>query len=206
MTTRIHVSALIAATLLVIPTVGKAQEEGTVTQVIDLRTAAGAAAVNATWRVGDVKLVEVEFKYRDGSTSKGLDIEPRAMAPDFDDSKWEQIEPTGTTKGRGAGKICFVWYRLRVTMPDDVAGKTVTFVTTVDDYGEVWVDGMMPYKEGQSGGTIIAGFNAPNRVVLPDPKPGKTYLIAIFGINGPISVAPTNRIFLREARLEFKAP
>ena len=58
-------------------------------------------------------------------------------------------------------------------------------------------------KEGQRGGNVVAGFNAPNVVELKDPKPGKTYQIAIFGINGPISVSPINRIFLREAALEI---
>ena len=76
------------------------------------------------------------------------------------------------------------------------------FVTTVDDYGEVCVDGNLPRKVGQSGGSIVAGFNAPNRVALPGAKAGKTYQIAIFGINGPISAAPGNWIFLRDTYLE----
>ena len=42
----------------------------------------------------------------------------------------------------------------------------------------------------------MAGFNAPNRVELKDPKPGKVYQIAVFAINGPISAAPSNWLFL----------
>ena len=44
----------------------------------------------------------------------------------------------------------------------------------------------------------------PNRVVLSDDvQPGDQFQIAIFGINGPISVAPANTVWFREARLEF---
>jgi hypothetical protein len=47
-------------------------------------------------------------------------------------------------------------------------------------------------------------FNMPNRVVLTtSAKAGDKFEIAIFGINGPISVAPPNFIWFREARVEF---
>ena len=88
-------------------------------------------------------------------------------------------------------------------MPEGVEGKTVTFSTTVDDYGEVWVDGQLPRKVGQVGGNIVAGFNTPNVVELKDPKPGKVYHLAIFGINGPISAMPENYIFLGPTYLEI---
>ncbi|HEU5115053.1 MAG TPA: hypothetical protein VFT74_00100, partial [Isosphaeraceae bacterium] len=151
----------------------------------------------------DVKIVEAENR-SGNETLHTYDYEPKAQKPDYDDSEWEVIEPTSLGQRRSGGKVCFCWYRLRVTLPEDFKGKSVTFVTTVDDYGEVWVDGKLPYKGGQSGGAIVAGFNAPNRVPLPEPKAGKTYSIAIFGINGPISVAPGNRIFLSKAVLEVE--
>jgi hypothetical protein len=34
-------------------------------------------------------------------------------------------------------------------------------------------------------------------------KPGDKFQIAIFGINGPISVAPANAVFVRDAKLEL---
>jgi hypothetical protein len=44
----------------------------------------------------------------------------------------------------------------------------------------------------------------PNRLVLSTGlKPGDKFLIAIFGINGPISMAPANAVFVREAKLEL---
>jgi len=170
---------------------------------IDLRTVKGVKSVKGEWRYAPVKLVEKDEKGQDGSTVHTTNIEPRAEAPDFDDSSWELVAPTSLKDPRGPGRLCFAWYRTKVTLPDGVEGKTVTFVTTVDDYGEIWVDGKLPYTVGQRGGNVVTGFNAPNRVELADPKPGKTYQIAVFGINGPISVGPINRIFLKETFLEI---
>lgn len=76
-------------------------------------------------------------------------------------------------------------------------------MTTVDDYGEVWLDGKLDRKPGMTGGQVVAGFNTPNRVELKDAKPGRTYAIAIFGINGPISATPGNWIFLGDTYLEL---
>jgi hypothetical protein len=89
----------------------------------------------------------------------------------------------------------------------DVHGSTVVFEVVVDDYAEVWVNGELPHTLGDSGGHVAAGFNAPNRVVLTrDARPGATYTIAVFGINGPISASPRNYIWVRTATLDFYAP
>jgi hypothetical protein len=173
-------------------------------RTIDLGTKEGLAEVKGTWRWHDVKLVPATNKAQDGRELETLDYEPKAMAADYDDSAWEVLDPTTLGERRSAGKVCFCWYRLEVTLPEGVAGKKVWFETVVDDYGEVWVDGKLPFGVGQRGGNVVAGFNASNRVGLPDPAPGKTYEIAIFAINGPISLAPTNRIFLRGAKLEIE--
>ena len=170
---------------------------------IDLRTPEGVAKVNGEWRWHDVKLIPAENQ-SDGQTFDTYDYEPKAKGPEFDDSAWEKVDPKTLGDRRSAGKICFCWYRIKVTLPEGVEGKKVSFVTTVDDYGEVWVDGKLPYSVGQVGGPIVAGFNAPNKVSLPDPKPGKTYQLAIFAINGPVSIVPTNRIFLRDTFLEIE--
>ena len=48
------------------------------------------------------------------------------------------------------------------------------------------------------------GLQHAKRVVLTtSAKAGDKFEIAIFGINGPISVAPPNFIWFREARIEF---
>lgn len=183
---------------------GAAQASADETKKIDLRTTGGVEQVKGQWKYHDVKIVEVDTKAPDGHAIKTYNIDPRAEKPEFDDSQWPVVDPTTLANPRGGGQVCFAWYRLKLTLPEGVSGKTVSFVTTVDDYGEVWVDGKINYGVGQSGGAIVAGFNAANRVELKDPRPGKTYSIAVFGINGPISVVPSNRIFLRDTFLEIK--
>jgi gluconolactonase len=170
---------------------------------IDLRTRAGTESVHGQWRYHDVKITEVAGKNRDGSPNKTYSYEPKAKGPEYDDSGWEVISPETLKNARSNGQICFCWYRIKVTLPPEAEGKSVFFQTTVDDYGEIWVDGKLPRKPGDTGGPIVAGFNYPNRVELKDPKPGKTYQLAIFGINGPISDTPTNWIFLGPTFLEF---
>jgi gluconolactonase len=108
--------------------------------------------------------------------------------------------------------VCFNWYRIDVTIPDrvgdfDPTGSTVVFEVVIDDYAEVWVDGELPLALGQTGGQVVGGFNAPNRVILGrDVRPGQRFQIAVFGINGPISASPMNYIWMRSATLDFYAP
>jgi gluconolactonase len=86
----------------------------------------------------------------------------------------------------------------------DPTGATVVFEIVVDDYAEVWVDGKLTPALGQTGGQAIKGFNAPNRVLLTrDAKPSQQFQLAIFGINGPISVTPATFIWIRSVTLDF---
>jgi hypothetical protein len=70
---------------------------------------------------------------------------------------------------------------------------------------EVWINGAMPRTPGRPSPGAIQGFNMPNRVVLADGavSPGDRFEIAVFAINGPISAAPGNFLFVREAKIEF---
>lgn len=184
---------------------------------LDLATADGAAAAKAVWRYADAKVVEAEFRLAgpDGQpgteAGRTLDLSPHAGAADFDDSAWETVAPGNLSKRRGGGRLSFAWYRVRVTLPErvgalPVAGTTVVFETSIDDYAEVWVDGELPRRAGQSGGSVVAGWNAVNRVVaLRDAKPGRTVSLAVFGANGPLSNPPTNYVWMRLARLLFYA-
>jgi hypothetical protein len=62
----------------------------------------------------------------------------------------------------------------------------------------------MPRRAGITSPATIQGFNIPNRVVLSDTvKVGDKFQIAIFAINGPISVAPLNFVWFRQALIEF---
>ena len=182
---------------------------------IDLGTKEGVQLVKGEWRYSDTKIVEVDFKSAGadsqptGAPNKAYDFTPHAGRPDFDDSKWEVIDPTILDRRRSAGKLAFNWYRIQITVPArvgnfDPAGSTLVFVTSIDDYAEIWVDGELPRAAGQSGGSVIKGWNAENRLIIGrDVKPGQKIQLAVFGINGPISNPPTNYIYMRYAKLEF---
>ena len=137
------------------------------------------------------------------------DISPHAGEAGFDDSAWPAIEAEDLAARRSGGYVAFIWYRVNLTIPErigdfETAGRTAVLTALVDDYGEVWVDGQMPRRAGYPSPATIQGFNMPNRVVLSDDvQLGDQFQIAIFGINGPISVAPANTVWFREARLEF---
>jgi gluconolactonase len=184
---------------------------------VDLTTETGAALMHATWRYSDARVVETAFRTPDahgqptGTTITTNDFVPHAGVAGFDDSKWPVISPLSLSEPRGTGKLSFNWYRVRLTIPERVAdfdprGATLWFETRVDDYAEVWVDGELDRSYGQMGGSVVAGWNAPNRVLIGrNLRPGKQIELAIFGINGPVSDSPTNYIFVREAKLEFFA-
>ncbi len=183
--------------------------------MIDLATPDGVKMVKGQWRYSDTKIIEVDFKapgpddQPTGKAIKTYDYTPHAGGADFDDSEWEVINPTTLNKRHSTGRICFNWYRIKLTIPDkvgdfDPAGSTAVFETSLDDYAEIWVDGELPRALGQSGGSVVAGWNAPNRLIIGrNVKPGQKIQLAIFGINGPISNPPTNFIWMRYAKLEF---
>jgi len=183
--------------------------------VVDLRTVEGTRLVRAEWRYSDAKVIEVGHRdpgpdlRASGAPNRTNDIVPHAGAADFDDSKWQVIEPTALDRRRSHGRLAFNWYRTSVTLPQkvggfDVTGATVVFELVIDDYAEIWVNGKLPVVLGQTGGQLIKGFNAPNRVVLTtDARPGQHFHLAVFGINGPVSDPPANFIWIRSATLDF---
>ena len=178
--------------------------------VVDLMTEAGSATFGARWKGKEAKLVECpalsdsmpEFKTT-------YDIEPHAELLGFDDSDWAEVAPTDLGAKRGGGMVSFFWFRTTLTIPAtalgfDTAGTRTVFTVNVDDYAEVWINGEMPRTAGRPSPAAIQGFNMPNRLVLRDMvKPGETFEIAVFAINGPISAAPANFLWFREAKVEF---
>jgi len=183
--------------------------------VIDLATKEGVDLIKGQWRYSDTKIIQVDFKAAGpdkqptGKPIKTYDFTPHAGGADFDDSKWEKLDPTTLDARRSTGRICFNWYRINITIPPrvndvDLAGATAVFETSIDDYAEIWVDGEMSRALGQSGGSVVKGWNAPNRLIINRSiQPGQKIQLAIFGINGPLSNPPTNYIYMREAKLEF---
>src|SRR6266568_2881631 len=211
MTTLIQWVVPLPAAARALPAVPTGRPDAT----INLATEEGAALVKGRWRYSDTKIVETDFKGpgRDsqptGQPIKTYDYTPHAGSADFDDSHWEAITPPSLEKRRSTGRMCFNWYRINLTIPQKIgdfepAGSTVVFATSLDDYAEIWVDGELSRFLGQEGGSVISGWNAPNRLVVGrNVKPGQKIQLAVFGINGPLSNPPTNFIWMRYAKLEF---
>jgi len=189
--------------------------EGAPLKVLDLAVADDVRALGGEWRYSDVRIVSTPFYEADANgqpsrvANTAYDIEPRAGARDFDDSRWAVLAPEALSQRRSAGKVSFNWYRIELTIPEkigtfDPSGSTVVLDLSIDDYAEIWVDGELPRRFPQSGGSVVAGWNVPNRLVIGrNVQPGETIQLALFGINGPISQAPTNYIYIRHVRLEF---
>jgi gluconolactonase len=182
---------------------------------VNLATREGMGLLKGEWRYSDTRIVEIDSKgpgpdlKPSGAPIKTYDYLPKAGGAGFDDSRWEVIDPTGLEQRRSTGRLCFNWYRTKVTIPERIGrfetrGSTVVFELVVDDYAEVWVNGKLPRVLGQSGGSLVRGFNAPNRVVLGrNVQPGQQFQIAVFGANGPLSDPPPNFIWIRTASLDF---
>ena len=191
--------------------------------VVDLQIEEGAALVGGQWRYSDARVEEVAFVELAGEgapdplgpgevPNRTYEVVPHAEGQDFDDSGWERLAPADTMRRLSNGRVCFNWYRIAVTLPErvgelDVRAATVVFEVAIDDYAEVWVNGELPHALGDTGGPVVGGFNAPNRVVLTqDARPGDRFVIGVFGINGPISAAPPNYIWMRTATLDLYSP
>jgi gluconolactonase len=186
--------------------------------VVDLRTTEGVSRVKAQWRYSDTHINEIDHRSvgpdlkASGPKNRTFDFTPDARAIDFDDSKWEAIPADSLEKRRGNGRLSLNWYRLNVTIPEKVGGfgtkgSIAVFEIVVDDYAEVSVNGKAPFVLGQNGGTVAAGWNAPNRVALTrDARPGEKFQIAVLGINGPLSTHSDTYIWVRSATLDFYAP
>lgn len=177
---------------------------------VDLMTNPGSAMFGAQWKTMEAKIIEVPPipEHLPGYNS-AYDIAPHAGEAGFDDSKWPVIQPAELSARRGGGHVSFIWFRSNLTIPAkigdfDTTGAKAVLNVGVDDYAEVWVNGQMPRAVGVPSPATIQGFNSPNRVVLSNSvRPGDKFQIAIFGVNGPISVAPANTVWFRQARIQF---
>jgi len=176
---------------------------------VDLMTSEGVAAFSGQWRNMDAQIVEAPPRPNAGRWKVSYDLRPKAGAAGFDDSAWPVIEAKALADRIGGGGVFMTWYRIALTMPErigtfETTGALAVFHIVVDDYAEVWVNGQLPRAVGKPSPNLVAGFNLPNRVVVSDAvKPGERIQIAVLGMNGPISLAPLNPVFVREARLEF---
>jgi len=189
--------------------------------IADLRSTTGAAVVGVTWRIQEAQIIETTFNapgpkgddplalYPTGKKITTHNLEPRAGSATFDDSAWPVIAPEELEARVGSGLLSFVWFRLQVTIPEqigalDPTGATVVFDLVADDYAEIWVNGRLDKTFGQASGGVISGWNARNRVFLTDDaQPGQQFTIAILCANAPFADLPENYIWLRSATLDF---
>jgi gluconolactonase len=189
--------------------------------IVDMRTRSGMEILSAQWRYKNAKVVERSFPSpgRDGKDSLPIyatgpkvltnDLEPKAEKKEFNDSQWEKIDPETLEQRRGTGLLSFTWFRTKIRLPEkvgefDITGATVIFEIVVDDYAEIFVDGQLIKNYGQSGGAVINGWNARNRVVLTTgARPGQEFQLAVLGMNGPFGDLPQNYIWIRSATLDF---
>jgi hypothetical protein len=178
--------------------------------VVDLMTAEGSAIFGARWKAKEAKIVEcpaLSDSMPEFTTT--YDIDPHAELLGFDDQTWPAVAATELGAKRGGGMVSFFWFRTTLTIPALAAGFATSgakavLTINVDDYAEVWVNGVLPRAAGRPSPAAIQGFNMPNRLVLRDTvEPGERFEIAVFAINGPISAAPANFLWFREAKVEF---
>ena len=178
--------------------------------VVDLMTVEGCAAFGARWKAKEAKLVEcpaLSDAMPEFTTT--YDVDPHAELLGFDDAAWPDVAPTELGAKRGGGMVSFFWFRATLTIPASAmgfatAGAKTVLTVNVDDYAEVWINGEMPRAAGRPSPAAIQGFNMPNRLVLRDTvEVGERFEVAVFAINGPISAAPANFLWFREAKVEF---
>lgn len=190
--------------------------------IADLRSAEGAASVNAQWSTQTARIVEKSFRSpgpkQDGSDPSplyptGAPVQTNYLTPQIGDANFyknfQLIKPTELEKRQGNGLLSFVWYKVDITIPAQVGkfptkGSTAVFEIVVDDYSEVWVNGKQASVFGQSGNGVISGYNSRNRIVLTDnANEGDQFSIAILAINGAVGHLPENYIWIRNAVIDF---
>lgn len=164
--------------------------------VLNLQDPADLRAVQGQWRFAP--------GFVPGEPNEGL-MSQLASSParltEYDDSRWAVCHDLTQWHSRG---LTFAWYRLTVTLPatvqgQDIRGARCLFETCIDDYGEIWINGVCDRERG-----AIQGFNVPQRVLLTtDPHPGQHYTIALLAANGPLA-EPGGAVFVRYALLAFE--
>lgn len=215
-------STVLALALLAVAAPGRAgievRADALPDVIVDLQTREGVALVGGAWRFRSAAIEAVAHRepgpdrQASGAPNHTYDLAPRPDAAAFDDDGWEPVDPTTLQDRRGHGRLSFTWYRTPITIPArlggfDPTGATVVFEIVVDDYAEVRVDGRLPQVPGQVGGPLVAGWNAPNRVVLTrDARPGQRFEIAVLAANAPLSEPPGNFVWVRSATLDLWAP
>ena len=163
---------------------------------IDLNNSKELTKVGAQWKFA--------MGFIPGKENEGLVAQvegSEARLPSYDDSDWEICPDIRRSHSKG---FTFGWYRITMSVPStiegvDVSGWRVFFETNADNYGEVWVNGLID----RSVGTIV-GLNLPQRIEITEElATERTIVVACLVANGPLG-EPRGGIFLRHATLAFE--
>lgn len=192
------------------------QSPGVPSAVADLRSTHGAALVRAAWKYVDARIVPATNRApAAGSAERPVlethDIAPRINTPEFESAAWQDVAPSDLERRRTAGRLAFGWYRVGIELPTElqkipVEGSAVVLELVVDDYAEVWVNGVQPRVLGERS-PLISGWNTPTRVLLTSSAmPGQRFDVSIFASNGPLSEPPANYVWIRSATIDLYGP
>ena len=141
--------------------------------------------LDGRWRVERLELdSEVTMGDRETTLPRIEADAGRRHLPEFDDSAWSSLSVPGTTNEPPDGEEGGAWYRRRVEVPADWAGRSVTLRFASANYvADVWVNGTwVGYHEG--GSTPFA-FD-----LGPVIRPGEENLVAVRVHTIPLGTRP----------------
>jgi hypothetical protein len=176
--------------------------------VVDLMTADGSATFGARWKANEAKIVECP----------ALTDSMPEFRTTYDIERDHWIRRRGLADGRTHGTRCKARWRHGVLLlvPHDLDG-TGTRRKFRHRRREGGADGEYRRLRGNLGqrGAAAGGWQTqpghnpglqhaePPRAPRYRHTAGDKFEIAIFAINGPISAAPANFLWFREAKVEF---
>jgi hypothetical protein len=136
----------------------------------------------------------------------------RWFAPDYDDSRWEEVRVPGVWEDTGHPDVDgWGWYRVRFPLPPEVQGKRLVLTgDTLDDRGRVYVNGALvqettnwdavwridvtPHLRADGDNVLairvedtclLGGIRGNVALVCPDlPSPGETVLPLVLQMAG----------------------
>ena len=183
--------------------------------VIDLATKEGVDLVKGGWRYSDTKIIDVDFK------AAGPDKQPTGKPNNtYDFTPHAGVADLTTQNGKRSMRL----HSKRDARPDGFVSTGIGLTSLYPRVYTIWnspvqprfsrrrsmitpkfgFDGELARAPGQSGGSVVKGWNTANRLIINrSVQPGQKIQLAIFGANGPLSNPPTNYIYMREAKLEF---
>lgn len=89
--------------------------------------------------------------------------------PKFDDSAWDKIEVPGAWENEGyPGYDGFAWYRVRFSLPEKAAGRTLHLhLGRIDDVDEVYLNGHLIGYQGRMPPRPETAYHIARRYLLP---------------------------------------